>query len=222
MKKIDAMRAEIIAATQWADSVKEYGRNLAAKHPEFQQHLRNGASYEDVGQSHLEEQMRVYFAYTLDRDLWQELVEKTEGFTKLDRAGDAPLFSEWDFLHSELVENIGEGLGWTYGSQRRNLEAMEFPTRMRLYVSTMEAFSDAQLVQFGNALEVWSIASSYSERRCGATVSAAITDLTRGSTAGVQEADGHGRRTPDSVLKSSTAHQPSPAKTAPIFGSGQI
>lgn len=152
LKKIDAMRNEIIAATQSVDSVEDYGRSLEAKHPEFRQHIRNGLSYEEVGQSHLEEQLRVYFAYTLDMNLWQVLVEKTERFSKLDRKAMAPMFSTWGFLHSDLVENIGEGLGWNHGSQPRNLEAMEFPTRMRLFVSTMEAFSDAQLVQFGNSL----------------------------------------------------------------------
>lgn len=152
LKKIDAMRNEIALATQSVDSLEELGRQLAARHSEYRQHVQNGMKLDDIGQSFVEEQMRVYFAYTLDRPYWEILVQKTERYSKLDRKAMAPMFSPWGYLHSDLVENIGEGLGWTYGSQSRNLAAMEFPTRMRLFVSTLEALSDAELAQFGESL----------------------------------------------------------------------
>lgn len=152
MKKIDAMRAEIVSATQDVGSIGQYGQQLVSKHPEYRAHMQNAMSYEDIGQSHLEEQLRVYMAYTLDRNFWQDLVTKTERFSQQDPNAMAPMFSPWGYLHSDLTENIGEGLGWTYGSDPRNLQAMGFPERMRLFTSTMEAFDTQQLFMLEKSL----------------------------------------------------------------------
>ncbi|WP_143187168.1 CFI-box-CTERM domain-containing protein [Microbacterium sp. AR7-10] len=152
MKKIDVMRNEISLATRSADSLEEFGRQLVVQHPEYRQHVQNGMELEDIAQSYIEEQMRIYFAYTLDQVYWETLVGKTLAFSRLDRNAMAPMFSPWGYLHSDLEENIGAGFGWTYGSQSRNLDAMEFPTRMRLITSTMEALSDAELTYLGTSL----------------------------------------------------------------------
>lgn len=152
VKKIDAMRAEIVAATQSVGGVDQLGRQLAAKHPEYRAHIQNGMSFEDVGQSHLEEQIRVYLAYSLDRGLWQELVEKSERFSHQDPNAMAPMFSPWGYLHSDLTENIGDGLGWTYGSDPRNLAGMGFPERMRLFVNGLEGLNTQQLLMFEKSL----------------------------------------------------------------------
>lgn len=148
------MRNEINQATRSVDSLEEFGRKLVVEYPEYRQHVQNGLTLEEIAQSYIEEQMRIYFAYTLDEVYWEILVGKTLAFSKLDRKAMAPMFSPWGYLHSDLEENIGDGLGWTYGSQSRNLAAMEFPTRMRLVTSTMEALSDGQLSQLGRSLEL--------------------------------------------------------------------
>lgn len=154
LKKIQVMRNEIDQATRSVDSLEEYGRKLVVEHPEYREHVQNGMTLEEIAQSYIEEQMRIYFAYTLDEAYWEILVGKTLAFSKLDPNAMAPMFSPWAYLHSDLEENIGEGLGWTYGSQSRNLDAMEFPSRMRLITSTMEAFSDADLAFMSKSLEL--------------------------------------------------------------------
>jgi len=152
VRKIDAMRAEIIGATQSVGGIEQLGRQLAARHPEYRAHIQNGMSFEDIGQSHLEEQVRVYFAYSLDRNFWQELVVKSERFSQQDPNATAPMFSPWGYLHSDLTENIGEGLGWTYGSDPRNLGGMAFPERMRLFVNGLEGLDTQQLLMFEKSL----------------------------------------------------------------------
>lgn len=152
MKKIDAMRTEIVGATQNVAGIDQLGRQLAAKHPEYRAHIQNGMSFEDIGQSHLEEQVRIYLAYSLDRTLWQELVAKSERFSHQDPNAMAPMFSPWGYLHSDLTENIGEGLGWTYGSDPRNLDGMGFPERMRLFVNGLEGLNTQQLLMFEKSL----------------------------------------------------------------------
>lgn len=154
MKKIDAIAAEITTATRSVAGIEEYGRLLVSVHPEFAAHRRNGISYEEIGQSHLEEQIRLYLAYTLDRATWQQLVTRTEQFAVQDPNALAPMFSPWGYLHSDLVENIGEGFGWTAGSHSMGLDDTTFVQRLGAIVSTFAALTPSQVRQLEQGLNL--------------------------------------------------------------------
>ncbi|GAA4374943.1 CFI-box-CTERM domain-containing protein [Agromyces bauzanensis] len=147
MKKIDALAAEIENATQSGDGLDQLGRRLVAQHREYAVHVQNGSSYEDIGQSHIEEQIRLYLVYTLDRSMWEKLVTRTEQYAQQDRNAMAPMFSPWGYLNSDLVDNLGEGLGWKSGGPSKNLSNTSFPQRVGMIVSTLEGFTPAQLKQ---------------------------------------------------------------------------
>jgi hypothetical protein len=147
LKKIDATRAEIISATQSADGLDQLGRQLAAQHREFAAHFQNGVPFEDIGQSHLEEMTRLYFVYSLDRGLWEQLVARTKQFSLQDRNASAPMFSPWAYLHDDLVENIGDGLGWVIGGTNRDLSATPFAERLRMITSTFEGLTPQQVTK---------------------------------------------------------------------------
>lgn len=49
MKRIDALAAEIVDATQSANGLDQLGSKLAAQHTEFAVHVQNGMSYEEIG-----------------------------------------------------------------------------------------------------------------------------------------------------------------------------
>lgn len=154
MKKIDAIAAEIRGATQSANGLDQLGRKLAAQHREFVAHIQNGMSYEDVGLSYIEEQIRLYLVYTLDRPMWEQLVARTEQFALQDRNAMSPMFSPWGYLHSDLVENIGEGLGWIPGGSSKNLGATTFVQRLGMIVSAFEALTPTQVKQIEASLEL--------------------------------------------------------------------
>jgi hypothetical protein len=104
-----------------------------------------------MGQSHLEEQIRLYLVYTLDRPLWQRLVARCEQHALHDRTAMAPMFSPWGYLHGDLVDNIGEAFGWTDGSSE-SVGNTTFAQRIRMIVSTFEALSPGQLQKLENSL----------------------------------------------------------------------
>lgn len=147
MKKIDVIAAELTSATQSVDGLEQLGRRLAAEHREFAAHVRNGISHEDIGQSHIEEQIRLYLAFTLHRSMWEHLVAQSKGFAEQDRNAIAPMFSPWGYLHSDLVENIGEGFGWTGGKTPTSLSSTTLAQRLGMIVSSFSALTPTQTKQ---------------------------------------------------------------------------
>lgn len=147
MKKIDAIAREIETYTQSVNGLDQLGRTLVAKHREYAVHLRNGLSYEEIAQSHIEEQTRLYFVYTLDRPTWQQLVARAERFASEDPNAMAPMFSKWAYLHEDLVENIGGGLGWRFGGPARDLHSVPFEERLGMIVSAFEGLTSSQIRQ---------------------------------------------------------------------------
>ncbi len=153
LKFIDEIRRDILGATQAVGSLDQYGQEMAAKFPELRAYAQKGKSYGEIGQAHLEEQLRIYFTYTADRALWQELVTKSERFSQLDPDPIfGPAFSPWGYMHDELTDNIGDGFGWTQGSSPRNLAGMSFPERLRLIHNAYEALDTKTLTDFAESL----------------------------------------------------------------------
>lgn len=153
MKKIDVLKSEIVAATQSGDGLERLGRQLAAQNREVAQHLRNGITHEEIGQSYLEDQIRLYLVYSLDHRMWEQLVERSDRFANQDRKAMAPMFSPWGYLHSDLVENVGEGLGWTMGGPYRDLSKVPFVQRMGMIVSAFDGLAPSQQNQVEAGLE---------------------------------------------------------------------
>lgn len=86
--------------------------------------------------------------------MWEQLVVRTEQYALHDRKAMAPMFSPWGYLHSDLVENIGEGLGWIPGGPSKNLSNASFAQRLGMIVSTFEAFTPTQVRQLEVSLEL--------------------------------------------------------------------
>lgn len=145
MKKIDAMRSDIVAATSSASGIGELGKRLVSEHREFAAHAQQGASNEDIGWTWLEEQLRLYMSYSLDRPLWQELVDRSAQFASEDDA-QGKLFSIWDEVREELLDNIGSGFGWN-GGVPVYLGITSFEQRLRLITSSFEGLSVQQVQQ---------------------------------------------------------------------------
>jgi hypothetical protein len=80
--------------------------------------------------------------------MWEQLVERTERFSNQDRKAMAPMFSQWGYLHGDLVENIGEGLGWVAGKHSRDLSNTTFIQRMGMITSMYEMLTPMQMQQF--------------------------------------------------------------------------
>ncbi|CAN5475690.1 hypothetical protein BH10ACT6_BH10ACT6_12690 [soil metagenome] len=142
MTTIAEMRAEVLAATGSASGLVDLAQRLVAKHPEYAAHLRNGIELDVIGQSHLEDQIRLLMAFSPDRDLWQQLSQRVDVFAR-DEWARKPFNSQWTYLNED-IDAIGEAFGWKGGSGA-SPDGLPFAQRLRMVNSTMANLSSSQI-----------------------------------------------------------------------------
>jgi hypothetical protein len=150
LKKIDGVRAEILATTESVGGLEDLGRRLAAEHQEYAAHLRNGAEVGTIGQSHLEDRIRLLMAYAPDQEFWQMLSRRIKQLTLQEQAAKGPFGSEWSYLEDDLA-SIGEAFGWTSGASQ-DLSRTTFSDRLRMVNSTFAGIPTAQATLLYNSL----------------------------------------------------------------------
>lgn len=152
MKRIDAIKALIDDVTQSPNGLNALG----SKPNHADQLLQNGLSPEELGSMLVEQHMRTYLAYTLDRPMWERLVVRTERYALQDDQRGT-LISHWGELHEDLVR-IGILFGWADGAPLENPDEMTFSERMEMIFSAdmlsgPDLLTPAQMEQLEAGLE---------------------------------------------------------------------
>ena len=152
MKRIDAIRAQIVSVVHTPAGLSTLGRRLVVENPEFRSHFDEGMTYDEIGQGWIEEQIRLYLAVTLDQQLWRELIDRCEQNAARDPDPMGPMFSKWTYVHDDLIENIGAGFGWTGGTPK-GLGSQNLAERLSLIYTTLHSLTPTQIKQLELSLQ---------------------------------------------------------------------
>lgn len=136
MRNVDRIKQEILSATQDVSGLEALGRRLAAANPrEFGPHLRNGIEHDTIGQSYLDDQIKLFFAYAPDRSFWEELDRRVKILTSTEQSRPSVIFGEWSYIGISLNE-VEEAFGWS-SSQPVDLSSTTFRQRLSMVNSML-------------------------------------------------------------------------------------